>query len=83
MLLNEEEKLRKLIDSIQYEPNLFKVYFGEGKYIMGYMSATPEDNSFFIYKTLYDTITDLDRKIKNHLILRSAGSTALILTILI
>lgn len=63
-MLDEEKKLRDLIAGVQYDPNLFKVYIGEGKYVMGYMSANPEDNSFFIYKTLYDTITDLDRKIK-------------------
>ena len=63
----EEKQLRDLYESVQYNPNLFKVYIGEGKYVMGYMSSNPDDNpdkSFFMYKTLYDTIVDLDGKIK-------------------
>ena len=63
----EEKQLRDLYEGVQYDPNLFKVYVGEDKYIMGYMSATPDDNldkAFFMYKTLYDTIVDLDGKIK-------------------
>ena len=63
----EEKQLRDLYEGVQYDPNLFKVYVGEDKYIMGYMSPTPDDNpdkSFFMYKTLYDTIVDLDGKIK-------------------
>lgn len=66
--MHEEEKLlRELFDSVQYDPDLFKLYVSEDKYIVGYMSADPEynpDKSFFVYKTLYDTIVDLDRKIK-------------------
>lgn len=63
----EEKQLRNLCWSVQYDPNLFKVYVGEGTYIMGNMSPNSEDNrgnSFFMYKTLYDTIVDLDSKIK-------------------
>ena len=43
---------------------------------MGYMSADPyynTDKSFFVYKTLYDTIVDLDRKSKSHLTLLYVG----------
>lgn len=64
---DEEKLLRKLYESIQYDPDLFKVYIGEDKYVMGYMSPDSDynpDKSFFMYKTLYDTIVDLDRKIK-------------------
>lgn len=63
----EEKQLRDLCEAIQYDPNLFKVYVGEDKYIIGYMSPDSDynpDKSFFMYKTLYDTIVDLDRKIK-------------------
>jgi hypothetical protein len=63
-MTKEEKSLHTLVDSVQYDVNLFKVYIGENKYIMGYMSATPEDNNFFVYKTIYDTIIDLDEKIK-------------------
>lgn len=63
----EDRRLRWLYESVQYDPNLFKAYVGGDKYIMGYMSPTLDDNpaiSFFMYKTLYDTIADLDGKIK-------------------
>ena len=60
----EEKKLRDLISKVEYDPNLFKIYIDENKYIIGYMSQNPEDNNFFIYKTLYDTIVNLDHNIK-------------------
>ena len=63
-MTKEEKSLHTLVDSVQYDVNLFKVYIGENKYIMGYVSATPEDNNFFVYKTIYDTIIELDEKIK-------------------
>ena len=53
-MTKEEKSLHTLVDSVQYDVNLFKVYIGENKYIMGYMSATPEDNNFFVYKTIYN-----------------------------
>ena len=62
-MTKEEKSLHTLVDSVQYDVNLFKVYIGENKYIMGYVSATPEDNNFFVYKTIYDTIIDLDEKV--------------------
>lgn len=66
--MHEEEKhLRFLYENIQYNPDLFKIYVGEGKYIMGYSSNDSNynpDNSFFVYKTLYDTIVDLNNKIQ-------------------
>lgn len=68
VVMHEEEKrLRDLFESVQYDSDLFKVYVGGGKYIMGFMfpaSNNNVDKSFFIYKTLYDTVIDLDRKIK-------------------
>lgn len=59
--------LRNLIESVQYDSDLFKVYIGREKIILGFTSPASKNNvyrSFFIYKTLYDTITDLDCKIK-------------------
>lgn len=60
----EEKMLRKLIDSIQYDVDLFKIYIDPERYIMGYMSTNSPDNDFFMYKTIYDSILDLDKKIK-------------------
>lgn len=60
----EEKKLRELMNRVSYDPDLFKIYVGENRYIIGCMSHDLEDNYFFIYKTLYDTIVNLDRNIK-------------------
>lgn len=49
-MTKEEKSLHTLVDSVQYDVNLFKVYIGENKYIMGYVSATPEDNNFSFIK---------------------------------
>ena len=68
-MTKEEKSLHTLVDSVQYDVNLFKVYIGENKYIMGYVSATPEDNNFFVYKTIYDTIIDLDESFNRFLII--------------
>ena len=66
----EEKQLRNLFESIKYDPNLFKVYIAKDRFIMGYISPDTNNTSeklFFIYKTLYDTIVDLDCKIKKSL----------------
>ena len=63
----EEQHLRDLYNDVHYDPNLFMLYISEDKYIFGYMSEASDQNpgrSFFMYKTLYDTIVDLDVKIK-------------------
>ena len=38
--------------------------FGEDKFIMGAEFIDQPENKFFMYKTIYDTIIDLDEKIK-------------------
>lgn len=60
----EEQILRELIDNIQYDADLFKIYIDPDRYIMGCMSINSADSVFFTYKTIYDTIIDLDGKIK-------------------
>lgn len=68
--------LKELFEGVQCDSDLFKLYVSEDKYIMGYMSADRyynPDKSFLVYKTLYDTIVDLDRKSKSHLILLYVG----------
>lgn len=63
--MHEEERfLRQLIASVAYDPDLFKIYIGNDKYIFGYVSTNGDDDGYFAYQTLYDTIVDLDRKIK-------------------
>ncbi|WP_431026736.1 Cthe_2314 family HEPN domain-containing protein [Lysinibacillus sp. LZ02] len=64
----EIEYLEGKLNEIQYDSNLFKVRFGENKYIFGITSA---DNNMasglggiMQYNTLYQTLIDLDIKIK-------------------
>ncbi len=66
--MHEEEKfLRNLVSKITYDPDLFKIYISKSEYIFGCVYNNGEDDGFFIYKTLYDTIVDLDQKIKKSL----------------
>lgn len=60
----EQVELYKLISSVEYDPNLFCITIGEGAFVMGAVLSTPNDNGFFMYKTTYDTLVDLDEKIK-------------------
>lgn len=60
----EEQKLYELINSVEYNSDLFKIKTGEDTFVFGAVLASPSDNSFFMYKTIYDTIVDLDEKIK-------------------
>lgn len=60
----EEEVLRRIMNNVVYDEHLFKIYIGSERYIMGCISADSQENDFFVYKTIYDTIVDLDRKIK-------------------
>lgn len=63
----EEKYLRELYENVQYDSNLFNIYLDQNTFIMGYMSPDSDSNlttSFFMYKTLYSSIVDLDRKIK-------------------
>jgi len=39
MMHEEEKQLKNLYESIQYDSNLFKVYVGENRYIMGYRNS--------------------------------------------
>lgn len=60
----EEQQLLRLVDSIQYDPTLFHQSIGDNKYVMGCLTHSPSPNDFFVYKTIYDSILDLDKKIK-------------------
>lgn len=68
----EQVELYKLISSVEYDPNLFCITIGEGAFVMGAVLSTPNDNGFFMYKTIYDTLVDLDEKIKKWLIVKSS-----------
>ncbi len=61
------EYLCSLIDSVQYIPDAFTIYQNDDKYIFGITSIPGVDvplAKILEYKTLYDTLLDLDGKIK-------------------
>ncbi len=62
-MIDEAKRMKELVASVQYSNELFNVYIGANKCIMGFVSVSPSNN-FFVYKTIYDTIIDLDEKIK-------------------
>lgn len=61
---DEKLELLNLVNSIYFNENLFVLMFGEDKFIMGAEFIDQPENKFFMYKTIYDTIIDLDEKIK-------------------
>lgn len=62
----EKTYLADLISQIQYDPNSFIIKNDNDKYFFGMCSPNPDDPlcKFFMYKTLFDSIQDIDRKIK-------------------
>lgn len=65
----EIEYLLNIINNVQYSKKRFKLTFGDDKYLFGVVSgiqmSTPAPFSKLMqYKTLYDTLRDLDYKIK-------------------
>lgn len=66
---DEEIKyLLDIVDGIQYHKNRFKVMIGEDRYLLGFSPSLDSVNNplcrLMQYKTLYDTLVDLDYKIK-------------------
>lgn len=64
--------LKKQVEDISYNEDVFHTPFGEDKYIFGYISPENETElDIFAIKTIYDSIIDLDNKIKfsfNHIV---------------
>ena len=64
---NEIKYLSNLIDSVSYLPNAFTIIQSDGKYIFGITSVPGKElpvAKILEYKTLYDTLCDLDAKVK-------------------
>ncbi|MFC6808929.1 Cthe_2314 family HEPN domain-containing protein [Lactococcus lactis subsp. hordniae] len=66
--MSEKEDLKKEILKVHYEENMFKISFGDGKNIMGVRTTDEAYDSVLAkmsqYKTLYNTLRDIDSKIK-------------------
>lgn len=64
---NEINYLESKLAEIIYSPNRFKLMIGEDKFLFGVISANNSKAPFgklMEYKTIYDTLRDLDWKIK-------------------
>lgn len=65
--MEEIEYLKNKINEIKYSENKFKIMYGEDKYIFGIVSGKNKKSPFskiLEYKTLYDTLKDIDYKLK-------------------
>ena len=63
----EKEYFNNKLSQVIYNPNRFKVLIGEDRFLFGIVSAGDSEAPFgrlMQYKTLYDTLIDLDWKIK-------------------
>jgi len=63
----EVEYLKKKISEVSYNPERFKLYLGGDKFLFGVVSPKNDEAPFsklMQYKTIYDTLRDLDSKIK-------------------
>ena len=66
-LRKEKEYFNNKLSQVIYNPNRFKVLIGEDRFLFGIVSAGDSEAPFsrlMQYKTLYDTLMDLDWKIK-------------------
>lgn len=63
----EKEYFNGILSQVTYNPDRFKLLIGEDRYLFGVVSAEDNETPFsrlMQYKTLYDTLIDLDWKIK-------------------
>ncbi|MFZ2538270.1 MAG: Cthe_2314 family HEPN domain-containing protein [Oscillospiraceae bacterium] len=64
---SEINYLESKLSEVSYNPNRFKLMIGEDKFLFGVISANHSEAPFgklMQYKTIYDTLRDLDWKIK-------------------
>lgn len=63
----EVEYLKKKISEVSYNSERFKLHFGEDRFLFGVISPKDDEAPFsklMKYKTIYDTLIDLDWKLK-------------------
>jgi hypothetical protein len=56
--------LKAQVDKVSYDELLFRINIGEDKYIFGAVLQNQEKPDYFTISTIYDTIIDLNHKIK-------------------
>lgn len=65
-----KEKIREQVNSIHYKPKLFTVGFDDEKYVLGaVLKDQPGFQKLFSCNTIYESIVDIDRKIKHSILL--------------
>lgn len=65
MKKEEAEYYQGVIDSVNYDSNIFTIWYSKEKVIIGaFIQDNSKVNNFFNYASIYDTIIDTDRKIK-------------------
>lgn len=63
----EKDYFNTKLSQVVFNPDRFELLIGDDKYLFGYLSGTHMENPFsrlMQYKTIYDTVVDLDWKIK-------------------
>ena len=63
----ERDYFNNKLSQVKYNPDRFKLMIGEDRYLFGVVSAGDDEAPFsrlMQYKTLYDTLIDLDWKVK-------------------
>ena len=59
------KKIKEYLDSVKYQAKLFTIGFDKEKYIFGaVLKDQPEFQKLFSYNTIYESIVDIDKKVK-------------------
>ena len=59
-----QEYLQEVVDAIRWIHNAFRIGFGEGKFIFAAVSQDVQTSEYYAVSTIYDSICDLNCKIK-------------------
>ncbi len=58
------EYLKEIVNSVICVPDAFRINVGQGKYIFSAMGKDSKTNEYFAVSAIYDSICDIDSKIK-------------------
>lgn len=67
---NDVKRIKDCLNSVYYEPKLFTIGFDDVKYVFGaLLKDQPGFQKLFSYNTIYESIVDIDKKIKHSFLL--------------
>lgn len=70
MYNNDVKRIKDCLNSVYYEPKLFTIGFDDVKYVFGaLLKDQPGLQKLFSYNTIYESIVDIDKKIKHSILL--------------